>query len=106
MGKRNWTHQPRPSLRGELLVNRAVSAVKGLFHYELIDSKRNDGIKLTHSQLESYISSMQTLVKMHMENMQKHYQKRLQEEVDRIEAETKATAAVSPYAVPKQHHKH
>lgn len=102
---RRWFPTYKPWSNEEWIIDRAVSAVRGLFHYELLDSKRNDGVKLTHSGLESYINRMQTLMKTQMQNMHKHYEKRLQEEIARIEAEATAVKPVSPYADPKPHHK-
>lgn len=100
---RSW-FTPKKWSREEAIIDRAVSAVRSLFYYELLDSKRNNGVKLDHSGLESYISRMQTLMKVQMQDLHKHYEKRLQEEIKRIEAEAKAEETVSPYAVPKPHH--
>ncbi|MNB97481.1 hypothetical protein D3C75_447100 [compost metagenome] len=104
MARRTW-FTPKPWSREESLIDRAVSAVRGLFYYELLDSKRNNGVKLDHSGLESYISRMQTLMKVRMQEMHQHYEKRLQEEIKRIEAEANAVKPISPYADPKPHHK-
>ena len=104
MARRNWL-TPKPWSHEGYLIDRAVSAVRSLFHYELLDSKRNDGVNLKHADLESYVSRMQTLMKTQMQNMHNHYEKRLQEEIKRIEAEATAVKPVSPYADPKPHHK-
>ena len=105
MPKGTWRYTPKPWTREEYMIEHAASAVRGLFHYELLDSKRNNGVKLDHSGLESYISRMQTLIKTQMQNMHKHYEKRLREEIARIEAEANAVKSASPYADPKPHHK-
>lgn len=102
---RRWFPTYKPWSNEEWIVDRAVSAVRGLFYYELLNSKRDNGVKLTHSDLESYVSRMQTLMKTQMQNMHKHYEKRLKEEIARIEAEANAEKAVSPYADSKPHHK-
>lgn len=104
MPKTHWWQTVRKYSEVESMIDSAVRSVKSMFYYELKQSKRENGIKLSDGDLNSYMGRMETLMKTRMQALSAHYEKKLKAEIQRVEDENRLQAA-NPYAPKKPHQK-